>query len=221
MLAQQYEQEGLIYNTKIPLEIAGTEYYGCEQHDADMKDIVPLRANPLQILGKFTGVWESQLEDATKTAVKYLYNDKPGFEEYLYHVKDLSICPTIEKMPEALGFVKGQYNAQIQLQRPGNALCRHIDQPGIFHSIPTELRHHAVRVLIMLTPWEYGQLMVFNNTVWTEWEIGTIIYCDFLTTWHFTVNCSHHTRPILQISGVANENLRELIKTKQTKIINF
>jgi hypothetical protein len=220
-MTQHHNREGILVNTHIPLKMSGREYFGPEQNEYDIKNIVSVQSEPLQILGKYTGVWNGQLDDAVGTAVKFLYNEKPGYEEYLYHVNDLSICPTIEKMPEALGFVKGHYKAQIQLQRPGNTLSRHTDMPSIFHHVPTELQHNAIRVLVMLAPWEYGQLMGFHNTIWKEWEAGTIIYCDFLNTWHFTVNCSYHSRPVLQISGLADEDLIELIKNKQTRIINL
>ena len=197
------------------------EYFGLEQHISDMKEIVQNQNNPIQIIAKFQGLCEGELDDAIKTATKVCYADRPFHKDYLYEVHDLSVCPSIEKMPEELGFVKGYYHAQIQLQRPGCIMPKHTDPPGIFYMIPEDLQHRGVRVLIMLAPWEYGQIMGFNNDVWREWEAGDVLYCDFLNTFHFTANCSSHSRPILQISGLANDKLIESIKNKQTRIINI
>ena len=206
---------------KLPIELTGMEYFGSEQHDLDMATIAVDQTNPLQILGKYTGDWGGELDDAIKTAATVLYADRPFHKDYLYEVYDLSICPTIAKMPEALGFVKGQHGAQIQMQRPGSIMSRHVDPPEIFTMVSEESRHRAVRVLVMLTPWEHGQLMGFNNSIWKNWEAGTIIYCDFLKVSHFTANCSWHSRPILQISGLANDQLWELINTKQSRTIDL
>jgi len=44
------------------------------------------------------------------------------------------------------------------------------------------------------------------------------IYCDFPNTWHYTANCSWHSRPLLQISGVASDTLLNAVKNKEYKI---
>jgi hypothetical protein len=204
----------------IPIEMTGMEYFGPEQNQIDLKDIVADKANPLQVLGKFVGTWDGELDNAIKTAIKVRYADRVEHKDYLYEVYDFSKFPIIEKMPEALGFVKGKYKAQIQLQRPGCIMPRHVDPETMFTMYGKE-KNSCVRVLIMLAPWEYGQLMFFNNFIWKEWEAGDIIYCDFTKTNHFTANCSWHSRPILQITGVASENLQELIRNKQSKIIKL
>jgi len=55
----------------------------------------------------------------------------------------------------------------------------------------------------------------------TGWQKGDIIYCDFLKTWHFTANCSWHSRPLLQVSGVATDELLSLVKTKNYRIFDL
>ena len=196
------------------------EYFGPEQHIIDMNKIVADQSYPIHIIGNYQGLWDGELDDAIKTATTVQYMDRDIHPSILYEVYDLSICPTIEKMPEALGFVKGYYRAQIQLQRPGCVFNSHVDY-RIFDDIPEDLRHHGIRVLIMLAPWEHGQIMGFNNIIYKEWKAGDILTTDFLNVKHFTANCSFHSRPILQVSGLPNELLREKIKNKQSCIINI
>jgi hypothetical protein len=198
-----------------------SEYFNHRRHDLDMKEIVPDRTNPLTILGKFDGTWFGELEDALKTSNSICYRDRPIHKDYLYEVYDLSVCPTIQKMPKALGFVEGYYKVQIQSQKPGCIMSRHVDPPEGYKMVPEELQHKGIRVLVMLTPWEYGQIMGFNNEIWREWEAGTIIHCDFLNVIHFTANCSSTSRPILSIQGLASDRLIEMINSKQKNIINI
>ena len=205
---------------KIPIEITGMEYFGPEQHIIDMNEIVADQPNPIQVLGKYEGLWDGEIDDAIKTATTIQYSDRHIHPTYLYEVQDLSICPTIEKMPEALGFVKGYYKAQIQMQRPGCVFNTHVDY-DIFGMIPEDLQHHGIRVLIMLANWEHGQIMGFNNAIWKEWKAGDILTSDFLNIRHFTANGSCHSRPILQVTGLPNEQLRAQIKNKQSCIINI
>lgn len=209
-------------NLNIPIEFdAGLDYFGPEQHISDMAMVADLKDNPLQILCEFRGVWDGELEDVIRVSSKVLYTDRKYHKDYLYEVYDLSSCPIIKKMPEALGFVKGLYSAKIQYQRPGCLIPRHADPLHIFSEIPEDLLPKAIRVLIMLADWEYGQIMGFNNVIWREWSKGTTIYCDFLDTQHFTANGSWHGRPILQVTGVASDELLEQIKNKQFRIINL
>ena len=198
------------------------EYFGDEQHKADLIEVVSKKENPVQILGRFDGVWDGQLDDAIKTATQVRYADRQFHKDYLYEVYDLTNYPTIAKMPELLGFVKGKYRAQIQMQRPGCAMERRINPQEIVHGFAgTGWEDQCIRVLIALAPWEYGQLLAFNNVFVTEWKAGDIIYCDYTSTWHFTANCSYHSRPLLQVSGVANDRLLKLIKDKQSRIIKI
>jgi len=220
MSSSNFYNEYKPVNTNIPIEISGMEYFGNEQHQADLIEVVSKKENPVQILGRFDGVWDGQLDDAIKTATQVRYADREFHKDYLYEVYDLTNYPTIAKMPELLGFVKGKYRAQIQMQRPGCVMPRHIDPKEIFQ-IYAGHEGQCIRVLIALASWEYGQLLAFNNTFVTEWNVGDIIYCDYTSTWHFTANCSYHSRPLLQVTGVANNKLLDLIKNKQSRIIKI
>jgi len=188
------------------------EYFGSEQHDLDLKEIVSDQSNPIHILGKFHGDWVDDLETSVKNATKDLYTSRDHHSDYLYITKLSDVLlPTISKMPELLGFEK-PCHSQIQMQRPGCNMPKHKDPANNF------INPHRVRVLVMLAHWEYGQYLFFNNTVFREWEVGTILYTDYANVWHSTANMSWHTRPLLQITGVPNENLRQLINSQQQQI---
>ena len=207
-------------DTGIQIEISGMEYFGPEQYLEDLETIVNREVNSYQILGNLNGMWEGELDDAVKTATKVQYCDRLEFKDYLYEVKDFNKFPTLNKIPEIMGFEKGKYISQIQLQRPGCIMPKHYDPVEIFQSWYNEIEK-CVRVLIALAPWEYGQLIGFNNEILTGWKQGDIIYCDFPNTWHFTANCSWHSRPLLQVSGVANDELLSLVKTKNYRIFDL
>ena len=185
------------------------DYFGLEQHLADLAEFDIGHPDPLQIIGKFQGDWLDELDIAVPLATKDLYKFREdGHNDYLYVTLMSDAMPKISSMAEILGFVQ-PYHAQIQMQRPGCNMARHKDPALPFHN------PQRVRVLIMLAPWEQGQYLFFNSTVFSRWDSGTIIHTDFENVWHSTTNTSWHTRPILQITGVPNENLRQLINSRQ------
>lgn len=202
-------------NTHVPITVTGMEYFGPEQNAEDIETIVRNEDNSLHILGRFQGLWDGELDDAITTATKVTYADHYELKDYLYEVEDLDNYPTLQKMPEVLGFVKNKYHAQIQMQRPGCVMTKHFDPESIFASWGNK---NCIRVLVALAHWEYGQLICFNNTILTNWNKGEVIYCDFPNTWHYTANCSWHSRPLLQISGVASDTLLNAVKNKEYKI---
>jgi len=202
------------------IEITGMEYFGPEQNYEDLNTIVNLDLDSYHIVGKFNGMWDGELNDIVKTCVKVLYCDRPEFKDYLYETKNFDSFPILKKMPEIMGFEPGQFNAQLQMQRPGCLISKHYDPDTIFGPWINKV-DRCIRVLVALAPWEYGQLLGFNNKILTNWNQGDIIYTDFKNTWHYTANCSWHSRPLLQISGVANDNLLGLVKNQQHKIFQI
>jgi hypothetical protein len=196
----------------------GAEYFGPEQHDIDVKEIVSNRSDPLQILGRIHGIWDGELDTAVTLATKDLYTDREHHPDYLYvtnlllpEVRDR--LPIISSMAKVLGFEK-LHNLQIQMQRPGCNMPKHKDPAEVFTD-PTR-----VRLLVTLAPWEYGQYMFFNNTVFREWEVGTVIYTEFQNVWHSTANMSAHTRPILQITGTPSDKLKEMLLSSDVHTFN-
>ena len=190
------------------------EYFGLEQHEHDMKEIVSKKTNPLQILGKFQGDWLDDLDEAVKVADKVMYTSRDHHSDYLYitRLANYPILTTLSKMPQLLGFEKIEM-AQVQFQRPGCLFPAHTD--------PTRSHPSYIQVLITLAPWEYGQFISFDNTVFCEWDAGTIMYTDFTKTMHHTSNGSSHTRPLLQILGAPGKELQDMIKTGKQRIFQL
>jgi hypothetical protein len=194
------------------------EYFGEEQHTADMKEIVSNQESPLKILGKFQGDWLDDLDTATKLATKDMYTSREHHSDYLYITRilgeNINALPVLSRMAGVLGFEEPTL-PQVQFQRPGCLMPKHVDPPSIFKD------PFRIRVLVTLAPWEYGQFMFFNNTLFQHWDAGTVIYTTFDKTWHCTMNSSWHTRPILQITGVPGPKLQQLLKNPEPQIFQL
>ena len=189
------------------------EYFGPEQHDADMVEIVADRTNPVRVIGQVAGNWESDLDTAVAFATKDLYTEREEHNDYLYVTKMSDRMSTLSKIATAIGFTTS--HAQVQMQRPGSVMPRHLD-PAVNFVNP-----YRIQVLVALAPWEYGQYLFFNNTVVREWQVGDVMYTDFSNVWHSTANMSWHTRPLLQIIGTPSEQLQQLLTTNEKHIFQL
>ena len=190
------------------------EYFGDEQHDIDMKEIVSVQTNPVRVIGRIQGEWAGELDIAVTLATKDLYTPRDDHPDYVNITKISSALPVISKIPEVLGFEPKYTSAQIQMQRPGCSMPKHKDPAEVFQN------PYRVQVIVTLAPWEYGQYMFFNNTVFREWNVGDVIHTDFQNTWHSTSNMSWHTRPILQIIGVPGTRLTEILSSQDVHTFN-
>lgn len=207
-------------DTDIPIEITGMEYFGDEQSLIDKSEIVDkFYENTFQTIARFKGNWDGELDEAVRTAKKHLYTKRTEHSDYLWNVSDFTKFRTFKLMPIKLGFIKDNYISVLQMQRPGCVIPKHRDPKSILEFPGFEGK--GVRVLIMLASWEYGQLMCFNNNFLTGWNKGDVIYSDVSTVWHFTANCSSHSRPLLQITGAANDHLLESIRENRFRTINI
>jgi hypothetical protein len=200
-------------NSGPPMVPTGEEYFGPEQHHKDLKEIVANQTNPIRVIGKFQGVWDGELEAAVPLATKVTLTKRAEHNDYLYITPLSTIIPKINNMPKILG-LPNPSNAQIQMQRPGCCFSVHRDPPSMF---PTP---DSIRILITLAPWEYGQYMFFNNTVFKEWEAGTIIYSDLRNVFHSTCNTSFHTRPILSITSRPSKRFFQILENQEFQTFN-
>lgn len=190
------------------------EYFSEEQHNLDMKNIVSKKDNVSRIIGKIKGNWLDDLDMACKLADKVLYTQREHHSDYLYETVLSDKLPTLSKIPQLIGF-KSTDVAQVQMQRPGCVFASHHDPIEIF------INPHRVRVLVTLAPWEHGQIIMFNNTIFQHWEAGTILYTNFGETIHATFNGSHHTRPLLQITGEPSDQLQDIINGNNEQIFQL
>ena len=190
------------------------EYFGPEQHDADMKNIVANTADAVRIIGQVKGQWDGELDDVVATAHKILNFEREDHSDYLY-IADLSDrTPTLRRIAEVIGFTDN-VQTRIQMQRPGCTHSRHRDPAGLY------INPYRVQVLVALAPWEYGQCLFFNDTVVDKWQVGDVIYSEFHNVDHFTTNASWHTRPLLHIIGEPGESLQQLLAAKEKHIFQL
>lgn len=196
------------------MSLTGQEYFGHEEHDHDMENIVG--APGYKIIAQFNGEWFDELDVAISHAKKMIYTDRGEHNDYLYITKMSNKMPKLNKMASLLGF-ENVTNNQIQMQRPGCLMPRHKDPAASFGD-PND---PGVRVLVTLAHWEWGQFMFFNDNIVKYWKPGTVIYADFVNTYHCTCNCSSHTRPLLQITGKPSAQLKDLINSNQILNINI
>lgn len=99
-----------------------------------------------------------------------------------------------------------EINARFLLQRPGQMSNLHID--SFYHkaadgNVASLKRTGLVtgRIMVMLSDWEFGQVMLFGNSSWTHWKIGDCVTWDAENIPHGGVNCGWHNREAVIVSG--------------------
>ena len=202
-----------------PMISSRFEYFGSEDRDNEFL-IIPDNPEPFKIIAKFQGDWLNDLDTAISVAVQEEYTPREYHPDYLYtaNLKHFpGKMPKLEKMCELLGFTT-THSMNIQMQRPGCLIPKHIDPESAFKNKTGEPN---TRVIITLSPGEYGQIIGYNTSIVTRWETGTVIYADYSTVWHFTANCSWHTRPILLVTGQVNSDFKKLLSNNEPTIFQL
>jgi len=190
------------------------EYFGPEQHNADMKNIVANTAESVRIIGQVKGHWDGELDAVVAMANKEVITEREDHSDYLYTADISNSTPTLHRIAKVIGFTSNT-QTRIQMQRPGCNHCRHRD-PAERYANP-----YRVQVLVALAPWEYGQCLFFNDTIVDKWQAGDVIYSEFHNIDHFTTNASWHTRPLLHIIGEPGESLKQLLAIKEKHIFQL
>jgi hypothetical protein len=196
------------------------EYFGSETHDEELKTIISRHEDPVKLIAKFQGDWLDDLDTAVSVATQEEYTSDEFHPDYLYTAELTKFpgkMPNFEKMVKLLGFTKTA-SCNIQMQRPGGVIRKHVDPTEIFQQPNGTVNR---RVMIMLAPGEYGQIVGFTNRIITHWEAGTVVYVDYPSTWHFTANAGWHTRPILLVTGEVDSNFYNLLDQKEPTIFQL
>lgn len=99
-----------------------------------------------------------------------------------------------------------EVNARFLLQRPGQMSNLHIDAfyyKDAGGNVASLKKTGLVpgRIMIMLSDWEFGQVMLFGNSSWTHWNVGDCITWDAENIPHGGVNCGWHDREVVIVSG--------------------
>ena len=141
-----------------------------------------------------------------------------------YFITDLTL---VDMLAEKLGLTKP--SARVQVLPPGQLTLLHLDNLDKGYISPLEnnvQKNHftdseieefqknprsALRFLIMLENSMPGQVMIFGSDVVASWKKGDVIYWDWPTVVHSTVNTGFWDRPLLRISGLATEKTKDII----------
>ena len=188
-------------------------------------------------LGRFVGDWTTEVEQLIVKSKDLTWDQstkqglRPGFsggqtpmreqEEYdrVAHGLDktdqtnlvleeyLDQCPKIKAMIEYWGLEKVTYRAHIQW--PGQFFGVHIDK--LWHRNPID-PSRIVRLQINLLDYEPGQMMLYGNSVLTQWRAGDVHIFDTLNVPHGTCNLSTSPRPNVSITGLRTVQTDELLK---------
>ena len=193
-------EEHLKYSTDIEhtrrMKIHGHQFH----HDSQIKD----RPGELfRVVGKVSGDWTNELYTTRDQGQLAHWGRKD--EIYIHPVNDTT--PQLNKILEVLQF-KRIIASQVQTQKPGDTVVKHLDDFSIFESSPDE---KIIRLLITLHDWEAGQYMSFGNTGYQGWQPGEVIYSDFEKIPHATANLSWNPRSIICVTGVVSTFTTEIL----------
>lgn len=116
--------------------------------------------------------------------------------------------PNIEKMIDALGME--DTNIRFLNQKPGKITNLHVDTfykknaDGSFESIEKNL-DSVCRFIVMLSDWEFGQVSIFGNSMWSHWKAGDVITFVANDVPHAAANTGWHERNSLVLTGFKTE----------------
>jgi hypothetical protein len=178
-------------------------------------------------LGRFEGDWGSNVSEIIEKSKELTWDQstksglRPGFvggqspmkdqEEYdrIAHGLDktdqtnlvlenyLDQFPKIKAMVDYWCLEKVSYRAHIQW--PGQFFGVHIDK--LWHRNPVDPAR-IVRIIVNLADYEPGQMLLYGNSVLTQWHAGDVHIFDTLNVPHGTCNLSTSPRPNITITGL-------------------
>lgn len=120
-------------------------------------------------------------------------------------------CPNLWKMIDWFGF-KGKVLPKIHIQNPGEVFPFHFDDltthrnndSGVY--VDEDPNKYA-RIEVQLLDWDYGHMWGLENTYWSRWKAGDIMWHDWYSMVHGTANAGMTPRICLQVTGEVDEVL--------------
>lgn len=106
---------------------------------------------------------------------------------------------------------------RVHVQFPGQMFAMHIDK--LWHRFPNDPKK-IIRLVVNLSDYEPGQLMIYGNSVFTQWTQGDIHCFDTLNVPHATANLSTKPRAILIITGVRTPETDKLLLNSKLDTIH-
>ena len=135
-----------------------------------------------------------------------------------YRVKKCSDASVFTSMGNLIGLEKSY--ARYHVQFPGEVTAFHTDifnpthefLPALSHDEPVGNDIGIRRVLIALEDWNWGHVMMFGASVWTQWKAGDMVYWSYGTP-HCTSNMGYTPRISVSITGVATDKFYNFISS--------
>jgi len=106
---------------------------------------------------------------------------------------------------------------RLHFQEPGQMFAMHVDK--LWHRHPAD-PSKIIRIVVTLADYEPGQLMIYGNSVLTQWRAGDVHCFDTLNIPHATANLSTKIRPIMVITGVRTEETDEILRSSNSTTIH-
>lgn len=187
-------------------------------------------------LGRFEGSWEYAVPKIIEKSQELDWEDitayglRPGFKggqspmveqekndrarrglantEYTQVVIEEFIdeFPEIKRMVDHWHLENVTYRVHVQM--PGQTFAPHIDK--LWHRCPEDPAR-IVRIIVNLTDYEPGQILMYGTEFLTQWRAGDIHIFDTLNVPHATINLSEKPRPNMTITGLRTPEFDRII----------
>jgi len=195
-----------------------------------------MRWDTVQGLGKFTGDWNEELDEAIAKSVPVNISTRRKAwmrDRGVEHVKvklnhaeindfeaigadpDMTIfrvqhelSPTFQKMVDLIGL--DQHESRLHIQFPGEAFLGHVDRFDL--NYPGQEQDDLMRIGIMLRDYEQGHFFQFGNHLYQFWRAGDIHTFDYKHVPHYTANSGLSPRVTLFTTGIITDKTRAFLK---------
>ena len=123
--------------------------------------------------------------------------------------------PNIKTMIESLGM--RNTNVRFLNQSPGRMTNLHVDTfyekkiDGSFGSLERDL-DKVCRFIVMMSDWEFGQVSIFGNSVWSHWKAGDTIKFSASDVPHAAANTGWCERNSLVLTGFITDKTETILK---------
>lgn len=120
---------------------------------------------------------------------------------------DMCHIPALQKMGEYWKFKR--LRTRVHVQMPGQLFSWHVDK--LWHRNPLA-PHKMCRMVIFLEDYEPGQVMIYGNSVLTQWRAGDVHIFDTLNIPHATANMSYKPRVVMIITAARTDETDEILR---------
>lgn len=120
---------------------------------------------------------------------------------------DMVHIRALQKMGEYWKFKR--LRTRVHVQFPGQVFSTHVDK--LWHRNPAA-PHKMCRMVIFLQDYEPGQVMVYGNSVLTQWRAGDVHIFDTLNVPHSTANMSYSPRAAMIITAARTDESDEILR---------